>query len=77
MATIIPFLKHDAAFEQKDIDAMSMALEDVCKELNINGDKAAREIVAIRVLELAQRGERSPTILRDRILGDANSRSGC
>jgi hypothetical protein len=38
----------------------------------IEGDPAAREIVAIRIVELAKRGERSPTKLRDRVLEEAN-----
>ena len=71
MAAIIPYLKYDCAFEQHDITAMSMALDDICKVLNLNSDTAAREIVATRVIELAQRGERSPTRLRDRILKEA------
>jgi hypothetical protein len=77
MAAIIPFLKNTTAFDPDDITAMSMALDDVCKELKINGDLTAREVVAIRIIELAQRGERSPTKLRDRLLSEANGGSGC
>jgi hypothetical protein len=72
MAATIPFLKN-SAFEQNDITAMSMALDDVCKTLNIGGDINAREIIATRILELARRGERSPTRLRDRVLLEAGS----
>jgi hypothetical protein len=71
MAAIVPYLK-DAAFEPADIAAMSEALDDVCKTLNINGDVPAREVIAIRIIELARRGERSPTKLRDRLLLEAN-----
>ncbi|HWX85780.1 MAG TPA: hypothetical protein VNZ48_19440 [Xanthobacteraceae bacterium] len=71
MATIVPFLK-DAAFEPRDITAMSMALDDVCNALKIAGDSAAREVIAVRIIELARRGERSPTRLRDRLLAEAN-----
>lgn len=71
MGDIVPFLK-GAAFDPKDIRAMSMALSDVCKTLNINGDVRAREVIAIRIIELARRGERSPTKLRDRVLAEAN-----
>ena len=76
MAAILSFLRNDA-FEPKDIDAMSMAIDDVCKELQINGDRAAREVIAIRVIELARSGERSPTLLRDRILAEARNGTGC
>jgi hypothetical protein len=72
MATIAPFLQRDGAFAPEEIVAMSMALEDVCKELRIYGDSAARETIAVRIIELAQRGERSPTKLRDRLLLEAN-----
>jgi hypothetical protein len=69
---IAPFLQRDGAFAPEEIVAMSMALEDVCKELRIYGDSAARETIAVRIIELAQRGERSPTKLRDRLLLEAN-----
>jgi hypothetical protein len=56
---------------------MSMALDDVCKELNINGGTSAREVIAVRIIELARRGERSPTQLRDRLIREANGGTGC
>jgi tartrate dehydratase beta subunit/fumarate hydratase class I family protein len=79
MAAIIPFLKaDDNAFHQSDIAAMSMALDEACKALKLNGNsKAARETIAIRILELARRGERCPTKLRDQVLSEANSGTGC
>jgi hypothetical protein len=49
-----------------------MALNDLCRELKLDGDATARETVAIRIIELARRGERSPTKLRDRVLCEAN-----
>jgi hypothetical protein len=72
MATIAPLLQRDGAFAPDEIVAMSMALDDVCKELRIYDDPAARETIAIRIIELAQRGERSPTKLRDRLLLEAS-----
>jgi hypothetical protein len=72
MATIIPFVKTQSVFEPHDIASMSMALDDVCKELGINGDATSREVIATRIIELARRGERSPTKLRDRLLTEAN-----
>jgi hypothetical protein len=71
MATILPFVK-DGVFDQKDITAMSMALDDVCKMLNLRDDSSAREVIAIRIVDLARAGERSPMRLRDRILHEAN-----
>jgi hypothetical protein len=76
MAAIIPFL-NDASFDQKGIEAMSIALEEVCRTLDISKDnKAAAEVVAIRIIELARQGERSPIKLSDRVLSEANGASG-
>jgi hypothetical protein len=46
-----------------DIKAMSMALDDVCKELKLDGNANAKETIAVRIIELARCGERSPTKL--------------
>jgi hypothetical protein len=70
MAAILPYLR-DAGFEQKDITAMSMALNDVCKALNIP-EGPAREVIAERIIALAATGERSPTLLRDRVIREAS-----
>jgi hypothetical protein len=67
MTAILPYLR-DAVFEQKDITAMSMALDDVCKALNIVDGNPAREVIAERIIALAEAGERSPTRLRDTVL---------
>ncbi len=71
MATILPFVK-DGVFDPKDITAMSMALDDVCKILNMRDDNSAREVIATRIIDLARAGERSPTRLRDRILHETD-----
>jgi len=69
MATILAFTR-DAVFDPKDIQAMSMALDDLCASLNIH-DGPARELLAQRIIKLARGGERSPTVLRDRVLLEA------
>ena len=62
MGTIVPFLQTaDNAFDPKDITAMSMALDDVCKTLNLRDDNSARQVMAVRIIKLAKRGERGPT----------------
>jgi hypothetical protein len=71
MGAITPFLK-DAAFEPPDIQAMSKALDEVCRALDINGDATAREVIAVRIIELARRGERNAVKLRERLLAEAN-----
>lgn len=73
MAAILPFLRRDdGVFEPKDIAAMSMALDDICNGLNLRDDSAAREVIAVRIIDLARSGERSPTRLRDRVLQEAH-----
>ena len=66
------YLNSDGVFSPVDIRTMSMALDDVCKALRLDGHAAGKEAVAIRIIELAHRGERSPTKLRDRVLAEAN-----
>ena len=69
---ITPFLSDKAAFDPDDIRMMSRVLTEVCDTLKIDGDATAREVVAIRIIELTRRGERSPIKLRDRVLAEAN-----
>lgn len=72
MATILPFLKDRSVFEPEVTHAMSVAFDEACRALNLP-DTATREreAIAARVVELAQRGERDPVRLRDRVLRDA------
>jgi hypothetical protein len=76
MATILPFLRdgvffRDSVFEPHDIKAMSLAFNDVCEVLKLQDDGPAKEVMAKRIIDLARRGERSPTRLRDRVLHEA------
>jgi hypothetical protein len=71
------YLNSDGVFSPVDIRTMSMALDDVCKALRLDGHTTAKEAVAIRIIELAHRGERSPTKLRDRVLAEANGGTVC
>jgi hypothetical protein len=72
MGTVLPFSKTECAFDPKDVRAMAMAFEDVCKTLDVPADAATlREGIAIRIVELAKQGQRSQTVLRDRVLSEA------
>ena len=72
MGTILSFLRTGKnIFDPKDVAAMSAALDDVCKTLNLDDDSSARETVAVRIIDLAEAGERDPTRLRDRVLHEA------
>ena len=72
MATIIPFLQ-EGAFDPEAVEAMSVAMEDVCRTLKVDGDPHAREVLAMRIIDLARRGEREATQLRDRVLLEAKT----
>jgi len=60
METIRLFLEGTTNFEPSDISVMSLALDDVCKALGLDGNANAKEVVAERLIELVRRGERSP-----------------
>jgi hypothetical protein len=72
MKEFIPFLQGDA-FGPGALRAMSTALEEVCRVLKVDHDQAAREVMAVRIIELARRGERDPKRLRDRVLQEAGA----
>ena len=72
METIRLFLEGTTNFEPSDISVMSLALDDVCKALGLDGGAKAKEVVAERIIELVRRGEQSPRRLRDRLLREAN-----
>ena len=69
---ITQYLQNESAFDLDDIKVMSRALEDACKALNIDGDAGARQTIAFRIIELARRGERDQTKLRDQVVHEAN-----
>jgi hypothetical protein len=65
MVPISPYIEDQLAFDPADLKAMSMAFDRMCATLKLNHDARARETVAARIIELARRGEHSPTKLRD------------
>jgi len=74
VATIIPFLRNQSVFDPDTTQSMSIAFDDICSSLKLAESAAReREAVAIRLIELARRGERDPIRLRDRVLRDAGA----
>jgi hypothetical protein len=66
--TIVPFL-NGKVFGPEDIQAMSMALEDVCKILNLAEEaKSERVLLAQKIVAIAPQGECNSALLRDRML---------
>jgi hypothetical protein len=74
--TIAPFLK-DNVFGPRDIQAMSMALEDVCKILNVADEaRSEKEFLAKKLVGFAHQGQRDAALLRDRMLREIASSRG-
>jgi hypothetical protein len=66
--TIVPFLD-GRVFRPEDIQAMSMALEDVCNILNLADEaKSEREQLAKKIITLAHQDQCNAALLRDRML---------
>jgi hypothetical protein len=67
----------EVAFEQDVIDAMSRAFDAVCERLTIpETADAPREMIAMRIVELASKGERDAERLRDEALKSIGGMTG-
>jgi hypothetical protein len=66
--TIVPFLT-DNVFGPRDIQALSTALEAVCKILNLADEaRSEKEFLAKKLVALAPQVPRDAALLRDRML---------
>ena len=72
MPDILPFLRNQPVFEPEVTHAMSVAFEEICRALKLNGDAQAREAMAVRIIALARRGEHDPERLREQVLKEAS-----
>jgi hypothetical protein len=62
------------AFKPRDTRIISIALDEVCRDLGISeADERAQEVIAERIVELARCGESNPWRLRARVLREARS----
>jgi len=71
MSAISLFLKENngASFTPATIEAMSLAFDEICDTLQLTETaKYAREVVALRIIDLARCGEHDPRQLRERAL---------
>jgi hypothetical protein len=63
-----PFLR-DAVFEPDEVHALALAFDGICHEMDLPVTATvAREVVAMRVIDLAREGLIDPTRLKDRVL---------
>jgi hypothetical protein len=65
---IIPFLR-GRAFDPDDLTVIDAAFQAACRSLGLtDGDDPRREAVALKVIEIAQTGQRDPDQLAARVL---------
>ena len=75
MSTILPFSQDQSAFAPESVHAMSVAFDEVCQALRLNGNYSAKETIAVRIIDLARQGEHDASRIRDRVLHEANGGS--
>ena len=67
-----PYVEDAAAFDPPALEAMSQAFAETCNALQIfAGDAHGREVIAMRIVELARRGLLDANALRDRVVMEA------
>jgi hypothetical protein len=72
--SIHPFLKEQAVFEPDATHALAVAFDQVCAALDLAPTAARdREVIAVRIIDLARNGVLDPQALRDRVLLEAGS----
>jgi hypothetical protein len=67
------YLDDANAFDQAAIETMSQALERACNALRINGEIRDREVVAERIIALAQTGVVDAQALSDRVIAETKA----
>jgi hypothetical protein len=72
----IEFLDESPSFAQDQIVDMALAVDDVCKVLEIPPEDAPTlKSIAERVVEHAKRGERDPSVLAERVISELRATS--
>jgi hypothetical protein len=70
-------MERSVAFGPAGTRTLEFVLMEICDDLNIVVDKTAKEIIAIRLIELVQSGIQDPVMLRRRLLDEAEGGTGC
>jgi len=69
MATELHPCLRDAVFEPEEIHALAVAVDDICREMDLPATATvAREVIATRVIDLAREGLIDPAHLKGRVL---------
>ena len=74
MATENHPLGRDAVFEPDETHAMALAFDEICRAMQLpEASTVPRELVAMRVIELAREGMLDPTLLKARVLHEVSA----
>lgn len=63
MSNIIDYIRRPAVFEPEAVSAMGDAYERALASFDTPPVKTVREVIAGRIISLAQKGERDPALL--------------
>src|SRR4051812_6995612 len=64
----------DAVFEPEEVHALAAAFEEICRAMNLpEAAMVPREVVAMRVIDLARGGLLDPTLLTERVLHEVSA----
>jgi len=75
MASIRSFTEDGAAFDSEATGALSKAFAEVCEALAVKPDQSRdREVIAVRIIELARRGLIDAEALSARVVAEAETR---
>jgi hypothetical protein len=59
------------SFDPEQVEVLATAFSSVCNALGIVGDKHGREVIAVRIVDLAKTGVIDAAALRDRVLAES------
>lgn len=77
MTNIIDYIRRPAVFEPEVVTAMGDAYERALASFDTAPVKTVREVIAGRIIGLAQKGERDPRVLCERALAALGVHSKC
>jgi hypothetical protein len=61
-------LLQNSAFDSAEIEGLTKAFENVCRELKLTRKNPMRELVARKIIDFAERGSRDPELIRAFVL---------
>jgi hypothetical protein len=73
MAEILKYIQPETVFDPETIDVLASAFDDAWDRIRISGSRfaragysrAMREVIARRIIEMAQQGVKDPQLLAD------------